>query len=50
MFQAYIIISYFSLEYKSILKLETEYFNSHKELIKQFISSYGSLDYKDWGN
>jgi uncharacterized protein len=49
MFQGY-IISAPTLVWNnnSILKLETEYFNSHKELNKTVYISYGSLDYKDW--
>ena len=49
MFHGYIIIAPTLVwNNKSILKLETEYFNSHKELNKTVYISYGSLDYKDW--
>jgi hypothetical protein len=49
MFQGYIIIAPMLVwNNKSILKLETEYFSSHKELNKTVYISYGSLDYKDW--
>lgn len=47
--QGYIIISP-SLIWndKSILKLEVEYFNNHKELNKVVYVAYGSMDSKRW--
>jgi predicted alpha/beta superfamily hydrolase len=49
MFREYIIIAP-SLVWNnhSILKMETEYFNKHKELNKSVYMAYGSLDSKDW--
>lgn len=49
MFREYIIIAP-SLVWnnRSILKMEAEYFNKHKELNKSVYMAYGSLDSKDW--
>jgi predicted alpha/beta superfamily hydrolase len=49
MFKGYIIIAP-SLVWndKSILKMEVNYFNKHKELNKLVYMAYGSLDSKDW--
>jgi hypothetical protein len=48
MFNGYIIIAPpLSWNYKSIFKLETEYFRNHKELNKTVYIAYGTLDDKD---
>ena len=48
MFNGYIIIAPpLSWNYKSIFKLETEYFRNHKELDKTIYIAYGTLDDKD---
>jgi predicted alpha/beta superfamily hydrolase len=48
MFNGYIIIAPpLSWNYKSIFKLETEYFRNHKELDKTVYMAYGTLDDKD---
>jgi predicted alpha/beta superfamily hydrolase len=49
MFKGFIIISP-SLVWndRSVLKMEVDYFNKHKELNKLVYMAYGSLDSKDW--
>ncbi len=48
MFNGYIIIAPpLSWNYKSIFKLETEYFRNHTELDKTVYMAYGTLDDKD---